>query len=79
MPEHEKMDIFIDNINKQMSYNLKMQCHPSFKKMIDNGIGMEETMINKEELKIYKEGINPSPNNTTNNNNNDKPKFWNKN
>lgn len=56
-----------------------MQCPPSFKKMIDNGIGIEEAMVKKGELKIYKEGVNSPPNNNIDNNNNDKPKFWNRN
>lgn len=78
VPEYEKMDIFIDNLNDQMSYYLKMQGNQSFGKIIDNGIRMEDAMIKKGELKIFKEGVHP-PNNTKNNNHNHKPKFWNRN
>lgn len=59
-----------------MSYALKMQCPPSFNKMVENGIKIEETLVKKGVLKLHREGNNSS-NNT--HNNVDKIKFWNRN
>lgn len=56
-----------------MSYRLRMQCPPSFAKMIENSLKIENAMVKKGELKLYNNSYN------NNNNNNDKPKFWSKN
>lgn len=66
VPDQEKMDIFIDNLISEMSYRLKIQCPPSFAKMIENGLKIKDVMVKKGELKIY---------NNSYNNNNDKHKF----
>lgn len=75
MLNNEKIDIFIENLNDEMSYVLKLQYPLSFVKMIENGIKIEEALVKKGVLKIYKEGANSS----NNNNNTNKPKFWNMN
>lgn len=62
VPDQEKMDIFIDNLISEMSYQLRMQCPSSFPKMIENGLKIENAMVKKGELKLY--------NNLYNNNNN---------
>ena len=49
------MEIFIDNLNGEMSYRLKLQCIPSFTKLIENGIQVEEACVKKGTLKFYKE------------------------
>lgn len=72
------MEIFIDNLNAEMSYHLKLQCLPSFKKLIENDIQIEEASIKKGTFKFSKAGASSS-NNTYNNNyynNYDKSKFW---
>lgn len=51
--DQEKMDIFIDNLINEMSYRLKMQCPPSFAKMIENGLKIEDVMVKKGEIKLY--------------------------
>lgn len=84
MLEKEKMEIFIDNLNSEMSYQLKLQCIPSFAKLIENEIQVEEVCIKKGTLKFFKEGDNSSnthPFNNNNNNNNtlDKSIFWTRN
>lgn len=83
VPEKEKMEIFIDNLNSEMSYRLKLQCLPTFTKLIKNGIQVEEASIKKGTLKFLKEGVSSSNNNTynnqNNNNNSDKSKFWTRN
>lgn len=75
------MEIFIDNLNDEMSYQLKLQCLPSFKKLIKNGIQIEEASIKRGTLKLSKEGASSSNNNYNNNyyNNSDKSKFWTRN
>lgn len=45
VPNNENMDIFIDNLNDEMSYVLKLQCPPSFEKMVENGIKIEEALV----------------------------------
>lgn len=73
------MEIFIDNLNDEMSYQLKLQCLPSFQKLIDNDIQIEEALIKKGTLKFSKEGYSSSNKNYNNNyynNNSDKSKFW---
>lgn len=82
MLDHENMDIFIDNLTSEMTYRIKLQCPPIFVKMIENGLKIEDAMVKKGELKLYKEGNNSSNsfnNNNNNNHNNDKPKFWTRN
>lgn len=80
LPEKEKMDIFIDNISSKMSYQLQLQCPPSFQKMIDNGIKIEEALIKRRISKFSKEGTsfsnNYNNNNKNANNNTHKSKFW---
>lgn len=73
VPNQEKMGIFIDNLTSEMSYRLKLQCPPSFAKMIENGLKIEESMVKKGELKLYHNFYNK--NNNNGNNNNEKPKF----
>lgn len=53
---------------------LKLQCPPSFEKIVENGIKIEEALVKKGVLTLQKEGNNPS-----NNNNTDKLKFWKRN
>ncbi|GLJ36901.1 hypothetical protein SUGI_0745910 [Cryptomeria japonica] len=79
VPEKEKMEIFIDNLNSEMSYILKLQCIPSFAKLIENGIQVEEACVKKGTLKFFKEGTNSSNYNNPNNNNLDKSRFWTRN
>lgn len=82
VPEKEKMEILIDNSNDKMSYQLKIKFLPSFQKLIENGIQVEEVSIKKGTLKFSKEGASSSNNNTYNNqynNNLDKSKFWTRN
>lgn len=86
VPDHKKMGIFIDNLTSEISYRLKLQCPPSFSKIIENGRKIEDAMAKKGELKLYKEGNdssnsfnNNNNNNNNNNHNNDKPKFWTRN
>lgn len=74
VPNNKKMDIFIDNLNDKMSYVLKLKFLPSFDKMFDNGINIEDALVEKGVLKLHKEGTNSS-----NNNNTVKLKFCNKN
>lgn len=78
VPQKEKMDLFIDNLNDKMSYQLKIQCLPTFQKLIKNGIQVEEASIKKGTLKFSKEGFISSNNAYNNNyyNNSDKSKFW---
>lgn len=66
----EKMDIFIDSLTSEMSYRLKLKCPPSFAKLIENSLKIEDAMVKKGELKLY------NNNNNGNNSNNNKPKFW---
>lgn len=77
--EKDKLEIFIDNLNDEMSCQLKLQYLPSFQKLIDNGIQIEEALIKKGVLKFSKEGAsslnNNYGNNYYNNNNSDKSKF----
>lgn len=72
------MKIFIDNINDEMSYQLKLQCLPSFQKLIENGIQIEEALIKRGTLIFSKEGYSSSNNNYNKNyyNNSNKSKFW---
>ncbi|GLJ31915.1 hypothetical protein SUGI_0642360 [Cryptomeria japonica] len=79
IPEKEKMEIFIDNLNGEMSYRLKLQCIPSFAKLIENGIQVEEACVKKGTLKFYKEGTNSSNYNNQNNTNLNKSRFWTRN
>jgi len=72
IPEKEKMEVFIDNLNDDMTYRLELQCPPTFEKLIENGIKIEEALVKRGILKIYNE------NNPNNSSNNDKPKFWQK-
>lgn len=60
VPEKEKMEIFIDNLNSEISYILKLQCIPSFTKLIENGIQVEEACIKKGTLKFFIKGTNSS-------------------
>lgn len=41
------MIIFIKNLASEMTYQLKMQCTTSFDKLIENGIQIEEAMVEK--------------------------------
>lgn len=75
IPEKEKMKIFIDNLNDEMSYRLELQCAPTFEKMIENGLKIKEALVKRGVLKIYNEGNN-SANSSKHYNSNDKPKFW---
>lgn len=70
--EKEKMDIFINSFDQEMSYRLELQCPPTFEKLIKNGIKIEEALVKQGILKIYNE------NNSSNSSNNHKPKFWKK-
>ena len=66
-----------------MSYRLQLQYPPNFNKLIENGIKIEEAMVQKSEIKLYSKdnaGSSNSNSNTYNSNsNNDKSKYWNKN
>ncbi|GLJ13935.1 hypothetical protein SUGI_0222690 [Cryptomeria japonica] len=80
--EKEKIEIFIDNLNSEMSYILKLQCILSFAKLIENGTQVEEACVKKGTLKFFKEGTNSTNshyNNQNNNNNLDKSRFWTRN
>lgn len=57
VPKKEKMGIFIDNLNDEMSYQLKLQYLPTFTKLIENGIQVEEASIKKGTLRLSKEFI----------------------
>lgn len=76
VPKKEKIEIFIDNLNFEMSYKLELQCPPTFKKLIENGIKIEEALVKRGVIKIYNEKNSTSSSN--NYNNSDKPKFWQK-
>lgn len=81
VPEKENMEIFINNLNSETSYQLRFQCIPSFAELIENGIQVEEACIKKGTLKFFKEGTNSSNTYPFNNQNNtlDKSKFWTRN
>ena len=62
-----------------MSYRVHLQCPPNFKKLIENGVKIEEAMVKKGELKLYMKDNGNSSNHNNSNNNNDRSKYWNKN
>jgi hypothetical protein len=72
IPEKEKMEIFIDNLNGEMSYRLQLQCLPTFKNLIENGMKIEDALVKRGVLKIHND------NNPSNSSNHEKPKFWQK-
>lgn len=59
--KRKKIDIFIDNLNRNMSYQLQMQCLPSFDKLTDNGIKIEDALVKRGMLKLSKAPIFPTP------------------
>lgn len=81
--EKEKMEIFINNLNSEMSYQLKLKYLPTFTKLIKNGIQVEEVCIKKVTLRLSKDDVISLSNNTYsnqyNNNNSNKSKFWTRN
>lgn len=56
-----------------MSYRLELKCSPTFEKLIENGIKIEEALVKRGVIKIYSE---KKSSNSSNNYNNDKPNFW---
>ena len=62
-----------------MSYRVQLQCLPTFKKLIENSVKIEEAMVFKGELKLYTKDNRTFLNNNNSNNNNDQSKYWNKN
>ena len=45
IPKKEKMEIFIDNLNGEMSYRLQLQCPPTFENLIENGMKIEDALV----------------------------------
>lgn len=77
IPEKEKMGIFINNLVSEMTYQLKLQCPPTFCRLIENRVQIEEAMVEKGDLKLNKDNKGSSINNNPNNSSNNlKPKFW---
>lgn len=66
------MEIFINNLNGEMSYQLQLQCPPTFEKLIKNEMKIEDALVKRGVLKIYND------NNLSKSSNHEKPKFWQK-
>ena len=73
--ESERMEIFIQNLTPDMSYKVQLQCPPTFKKLIENGVKIEEAMVKKRELKLYTKDNATSSGNNNSNNPNDQSKY----
>jgi hypothetical protein len=74
IPEKEKMDIFINSLDQELSYRLNLHCCPHFEKLIENTITIEGALVKRRVIKFDKD--NPS---SSNHNINDKTRFWNRN
>jgi hypothetical protein len=74
IPEKEKMDIFTNSLDQELSYRLNLHFPPNFEKLIENEITIEGALVKRGVIKIDKD--NPS---SSNHNNNDKTRFWNRN
>jgi hypothetical protein len=59
IPKKEKMEIFIENLNGEMSYRLQLQFPPNFQNLIENWMKIEDTLVKRGVLKIYSDN-NPS-------------------
>lgn len=53
--DYEKMDIFVNNMIPELKYSIQMQVHPSFNKIVDNYIRMEDVLIKKGDISTWKE------------------------
>lgn len=53
--DSEKMDIFVNNLVSKLKYSVQIQVHPSFNKMVDNAIRMEDVLIKKGDITPWKE------------------------
>lgn len=67
------MDIFINNLDQELSYRLNLHCPPNFEKLIENSITIEGALVKRGVIKLDKDHLSSS------NNNNDKTRFWNQN
>ena len=68
------MEILIQNLTPDMSYRVQLQCPPTFKNLIENGVKIEEAMVKKGELKLYTKDNATSLNHNNSNNPNDRSK-----
>lgn len=55
IPDFEKMEVFINNLIPELKYNIQMQVYPSFKKMVDSDLRMEDLLIKKGDISLWKE------------------------
>jgi len=66
------LEMFIHNLQTDLSYQIQVQCPISFSKVIEMGLIIEKSLIAKGQIKLYKDT-------SSTNTNNDKPRFWTKN
>lgn len=55
IPDLEKMDMFVNNLVPKLKYSVQMQVHPAFNKMVDNALRMEDVLIKKGDISLWKE------------------------
>lgn len=55
IPDFEKMDIFVNNLIPELKCNIQMQVYPSFNKMVDSALKMEDMLVRKGDISLYKE------------------------
>jgi len=67
MPEKQMLEMFVHNLQTDLSYQIQIQCPTFFSKVIEMGLIIEEALIAKGQIKLYKD--------TPSTNTNDKPKF----
>ncbi|GLJ07896.1 hypothetical protein SUGI_0076310 [Cryptomeria japonica] len=72
IPQKQMVEMFTQNVNKAIGYELRKACLSTFKDAIEKGLATEKVLIEQGVIKIIKE-------NKENYKGKDKPRFWNKN
>jgi len=73
IPEKQQLDIFVQNLHPELSFQLQLQSASTFDELVSKGVIIERALIAKGTIKIFRDNKD-SPQNS-----NDKSRFWNKN
>lgn len=66
------VEMFTQNVNKDIGYDLRKSCLSTFKEVIENGLATKKVLIEKGTIKLFKDNKDESKGK-------DKPYLWNKN
>ncbi|GLJ20143.1 hypothetical protein SUGI_0365630 [Cryptomeria japonica] len=72
IPQKQMVEMFTQNVNKDIGYDLRKACLSTFKDVIEKGLATERVLIEQGLIKIFKENKDDFKGK-------DKPRFWNKN